>query len=282
MIEGIAAAICWGVADFGAAMLSRRLRAIPTVFLVQAIGAIGAVAIWAALRPGWDVPGTEMLLLVVNGLLAGVAYVLLYQALSIGPVALVAPIAATYAVYVVGLSVVVIGEVLTGAMLSAIGVTIAGVVLASADPRRLRGGIERGATGVRLAFAVAFIFGFATFVMGRASQEIGSFTAVMLGRTFTALCIGAVLARSPHGLAHVDRRGWLGVTGLAALDLAGILLYARGTEVGLVSIVTAASATFPLISIIGGVALLGERPARTQIVGALVVVSGLVALGAVS
>src|SRR5437763_1239472 len=47
---------------------------------------------------------------------------------------------------------------------------------------------------------------------------------------------------------------------VGVLDLLGFAAFTRGTEVGLASIVTAASATFPLIPVAGGVLLMGERP----------------------
>jgi drug/metabolite transporter (DMT)-like permease len=47
-----------------------------------------------------------------------------------------------------------------------------------------------------------------------------------------------------------------------------------------VSVVTAVSATYPLIPVLGGVALLKERPGATQYLGVAMVVGGLALLGA--
>jgi drug/metabolite transporter (DMT)-like permease len=65
---------------------------------------------------------------------------------------------------------------------------------------------------------------------------------------------------------------------VGVLELLGTFAYARGSEVGLVSIVTAASATYPLIPVFGGVVLLRERPAPTQFVGVAMVIGGLMLL----
>ena len=62
------------------------------------------------------------------------------------------------------------------------------------------------------------------------------------------------------------------------VELLGTMSYARGAEVGLLSIVTAASATYPLIPVLGGVTLFHERPAPTQYIGVAMVVGGLIAL----
>jgi drug/metabolite transporter (DMT)-like permease len=66
---------------------------------------------------------------------------------------------------------------------------------------------------------------------------------------------------------------------VGVVELLGTISYARGAEVGLVSIVTAASATYPLIPVFGGVALLQERPAPNQYLGVAMVIGGLVLLG---
>jgi uncharacterized membrane protein len=66
---------------------------------------------------------------------------------------------------------------------------------------------------------------------------------------------------------------------VGVVELVGTIAYARGAEVGFVSIVTAASATYPLIPVLGGLRLLQERLAASQAVGVGLVVIGLATLG---
>jgi drug/metabolite transporter (DMT)-like permease len=54
--------------------------------------------------------------------------------------------------------------------------------------------------------------------------------------------------------------------------------YVRGAEFGLLSIVTAVSATYPLIPVFGGVRLFGERPSPNQYAGVAMVIAGLILL----
>ena len=65
------------------------------------------------------------------------------------------------------------------------------------------------------------------------------------------------------------------------MDLFGVAMFAAGAHVrpGFVSIVLVASAIFPLIAVLLSVIYLHERPVINQIVGAVVVVAGLVFLG---
>lgn len=280
MIWGIAAALLWGVADFSAALLSRRLRAIPTVLLVQAFGLAVVATLYVVVRPPWTAGPFDVALLALDGCLAALAYIALYRGLALGPVAIVSPIAASYAVVAIGLAVLLLGDRLGADVLLASGVTIGGVVLTSADPRSRETPGERG--GVSDALVAAALFGLGTFILARSSQEIGWITTVLLGRAFTVVGIAALAAWRGEGVRHVDRRGLVGVAGLGLVDALGILTFAWGTEVALASLVIAASATFPFVSVAGGMVVLAERPARSQLVGVILVVGGLVWLGLVS
>ena len=73
---------------------------------------------------------------------------------------------------------------------------------------------------------------------------------------------------------------WAVGAGLA--DAAGVAFFARGGQVGLVAITAAASSAYPLIPLVGGLVLLHERMARWQAVGAVLILAGLVLLGASS
>lgn len=280
MIWGLVAAVLWGVADFSAALLSRRLRAIPTVLLVQGFGLAVVTAVYVVVRPPWTADAFDIALLALDGALATFAYVALYRGLALGPVALVSPIAASYAVVAIGLAVLVLGDRLSTEVLLASAVTIGGVVLTSAHPRSLESPREPG--GVPNAALAAVLFGGGTFILARCSLEIGWLTTVFLGRAFTVLGIAALAAWRREGVRHVDRRGLAGVAGLGLIDALGILAFAWGVEVALASLVIAVSATFPFVSVAGGMVVLEERPARSQLVGVVLVVAGLVLLGLVS
>jgi uncharacterized membrane protein len=89
-----------------------------------------------------------------------------------------------------------------------------------------------------------------------------------------------VLARRGRGAGgRFDATGvWLAVL-VGLVDVLGTASFAYGAEVGLISIVTAVSATYALIPVLGGVLLLHERPAGSQYLGVAMVVVGLMLLG---
>ena len=60
-----------------------------------------------------------------------------------------------------------------------------------------------------------------------------------------------------------------------------LFAFSRGAEIGLISIVGAASTVYPIIPILGGFYLYRERLAPNQLVGLLVIVVGLVGLAVI-
>jgi drug/metabolite transporter (DMT)-like permease len=121
--------------------------------------------------------------------------------------------------------------------------------------------------------------------MGWAAQQAGFVSSLLFGRlTMTAVFVAAALvirvrARPGLGAERPARSAMKLAVFVGLLELFGTISYARGAEVGLVSIVTAASATYPLIPVLGGVILLHERPAPNQFVGVAFVIGGLMLLG---
>lgn len=277
MIFGLGSAIAWGLADVGAAVVGRRLGSLATVVIAQLSGLAVVLVVYTAERPPWTGSGGDVALLAANGAIAAIAYVALYRALELGPIALVSPIVAAYAVPAIALAVVLLGESFGGVASAGIAVTVLGVALTSTDLRGVAAD-RASRAGVPLAVVSMLLFGAATFVLGRQSQELGWLSAAAIGRAFsvTALIVLA-LVRRPELRGGAAAVGGAALVGLA--DILGVVLYSIGAERGLISIVTAASATFVIIPVIAGIAFLREHPAPNQYVGIALVVAGLLLLG---
>ena len=286
MIYGLAAALGWGLSDLWAAMSGRRIGSGRTLVVAQVAAALLVSLLLLVARPSLDRIPSVAAWLVANAFLGAAAFAFLYRALQLGPIAVISPVLATYAVVPVLLSVALLGEDLD--TLSGIGatVTIAGAVLTSTDVRALREGTRTKLPGLPWAIVATLLFGVATYVMGWAAQEAGFLPSLWFGRlTMTiVVAVAALLAlvrsrgRAVESPVMSSRAVWFAAA-VGAVELAGTVAYARGAEVGLVSIVTAASATYPLIPVLGGIHLLEERVAPSQYVGVALVVIGLATLG---
>jgi drug/metabolite transporter (DMT)-like permease len=288
VIFGLGAAFGWGLADLLAALSGRRIGSWATVVIAQLCSAVAITIVFVVVRPDLGELGRIAWWLAPNSVIAAGAYLSLYRALELGPVAVVSPVLASYAVIPVLLAVALLGESLRGPQLAGVIVTIVGAVLTSTDARALRAGTHRMPAGLPWGIASAFLFGIATYVLGWASQRAGWLPALWLARVTAATIFGVaalvVVLVKGRG-APIAGRSAIGANAIALammlglVDLGGTLSYSRGAEVGFVSIVTAVSATYPLIPVFGSVALFGERPAPNQYAGVAMVIAGLMLLG---
>lgn len=279
MIYGLATAFAWGVADLLAAVTSRRVGSVGVAAVSQTAGTLALVMLFIAVRPAIHVSGSTALALVLSGAFAAGGYLLLYRALALGPVTLVSPIVAAYAAVTISLAVIILGESLAGFVLASVIMTIGGVVLASTDLRELRSGKPLLRDGVPAALGALVVFGVASFLLGRGSQQAGWLVATASTRVVTTVALLGVAVLRRRDLRGLAGRVILPVAALGIVDVLGISLYARGAELGLVSIVAAVASTFTLIPVAGGMLLFHERPAMSQGFGVAMVVSGLVLLG---
>lgn len=188
MIFGLAAALGWGLADFGGAVAGRRIGSVATVIVGQLLSVafmtVVLVVSGEAVAPAGAIVGW----IALNGIFTATAYLTHYRALELGPVAVVSPIGATYAVVGVALAIVVLGERPDPTELLGAAVTVLGVMLVSTDLRKLRAGTHGVPPGLPWAIASAAGFGVAAFLLGYASKEVGWVTGLWASRMAQVAC----------------------------------------------------------------------------------------------
>jgi drug/metabolite transporter (DMT)-like permease len=210
-----------------------------------------------------------------------VSFFSFYRALQLGPVAVVSPVFATYAAIAVLLSVLLHGERLSVMASTGVAFTIAGVALASGRGDADAAGV-RSWGGIPFALVATFAWGVASYLVGRYAQQTGWFVPVLGTRLVEFVLVGGVLlVLRGRGAALVAPRGrTVTFPAVSAVsDAVAVSLFARGSEVGLVSVASAVSATFPLVVIAGGLILFHERPTPRQWLGVLAAITGLILLG---
>jgi drug/metabolite transporter (DMT)-like permease len=281
MLLGLGSALGFGLADLFGAVSSRRVGVPQTILIIQALGAAVLTLVLLTPAAGSLSPNFGVRLAIVAGGTLGIgSYFSFFRALKLGPVAIVSPVFASYGAITVILSVVFNGERLSALALVGIALTIGGVALASA-----RGGEgERAARGGGIPFALMAMvaWGVASYLLGRAAQQTGWFfplygarLAELVGAVAVAIFLGARGAFGPRP----GRRSVLIACASGMADNAGVAAFVRGSQLGLVSITSAVSASFPLVVIAGSLILFGERPSPRQWVGITSAIFGLILLG---
>jgi uncharacterized membrane protein len=282
VIFGLIAAIGWGLTDFFAAMAGRRVGSIATVVLGQAMS-------WTFITGVLVISGTSVQplraiiwLVLLNGVFTASSYFTHFRALELGPVAVVSPIGAAYAVVGVALAIIFLHERPSALELIGAGVTIGGVMLVSTDLRALRAGIKGHAPGLPWALVSMVGFGVAAFLLATVSRDAGWVAGMWGSRMGQLVCYLPLVLLRPKELGRFRGAGGAAIAlAMAAgfADILGVAVYSYGTQKGSVSLVLAASAVFPLIAVALSYVYLKERLVPNQYLGILLVVAGLILLG---
>ena len=287
MIYGLLAAIGWGTTDFLAAVSGRRLGSLPALAVSQLVGIVLATALFLVNGNGVASLHGLVWFLIANGLIAMVAYSLHYRALELGPVAVVSPVGAGYAVVGFALAVLLLPNETPGAVAILGGiVTICGVFLVSANLPALRAGLHERPPGLWWAVGSAVGFGVAGFILGVIAKDSNDWIATLFTtRVVLVLAYIPLLVarrRTFHKVAGATAIAYVAAAAAGAFDLMGVASYSAGATRGFLSVVLAASAVFPAIAVALSVIFLKERLVVNQYVGIAVVIGGLLllALGA--
>jgi len=280
VIFGLTAALGWGLADFFGALSGRRIGAISAVMSGQVLSAVFMTFVLVATGTSLAPLGTDVWLLALNGAAAAFAYVTHYKALELGPIAVVSPIGAGYAVVGVALAIVILGERPSGLALIGAGIAVAGVALVSTDLKKLREGIHHHLPGLPWSVAAAIGFGVAGFLLGWISDRAGWIAGLWGSRLAQVVFYVPLVAVFRTELSRLRPGFGLWIALLAgAADILGVVTFSAGSERGLNSIVLASSAVFPLIAVSLSVIVFKERLVTNQVIGVVLVVGGLLLLG---
>jgi len=276
VVLALAASALWGSADFGGGLLSRRLSPLAVVFLSQLVALFGIIGLLFA--TGHEpLVGNYLWYAAASGVVGPLALFALYRALSIGPMGLVAPIAATGVLIPVFVGMVQ-GERPSTVQFAGVALAVIGVVLASGPEL---GGAARGHRRLGLLLAAAAAVGFgALFALIARSAEGDLATALLVQRTINVMLgvlLVALVVRAAPRPARKDLP-LLVFVGLA--DVAANAAFALASRSGLVSVVAVLASLYPVVTVLLARQLLGERLRGVQRAGTVVALGGVVLLAA--
>jgi len=262
----LGASVAWGLGDFLGGLTSRRLHVL-TVLVVSQVFGLGAALVWVIASadsfPGWSATA----LAVAAGACGCLGIATLYRGMAVGAMGIVAPISAVSAVipFAVGVGS---GERPSALQIAGILLALAGVAVASREPREQGGG---RAAGFGLALMAALGFGLYFVFADRAADESVPYAVA------TARGVSLLLALAAALIAGASLRpGRASVPVLAAVGLCDVganMLFSLATTRGYLSIVSVLAALYPVVTVALAAVVLHERIARTQrfgVAGALV------------
>jgi drug/metabolite transporter (DMT)-like permease len=267
----LAAAASWGVGDFFGGLKSRSLNPVAILIVAQPIG-LTLLAIWVAVR-GQGPPGSEVLWACLAAVLGTTGLIAFYKGMAAGALSIVAPIAGAGAAIPViwGLAH---GDHPSGYQELGFAAALIGVVLASFERRPEA---ARLAAGVGWAVIAMLAFGAYYIPMHEASHGDFLWAAFVFRLTSTTLIAAAWLVVRPSSARRADLPV---LASIGILDTGGNVFFAAASAKGLVSVVSILASLYPVVTVLLARAVLHERVHRSQELGIVLALVGIVLISA--
>ena len=281
---GAGAAASWGVGDFTARFLGRAIGVPQAMLGIMLVGSL-AVGLYVAASGEalvWEPSG--LWLLVLNGVATLLATMMLFDALTRGPVSLGSPMVSSYPAFAVPMTVV-FGARPEPIHWAAMAATLGGIWLVALAVSRIEGGdrpeyapaVLRRA--VLMAIGSAFLFAVALLAADHAIERYGLPLTLLSGRLVGALIMAAaflVMRRVPR----MPVSAWPLIAFLALVDTIGYVFVYAGLaqENGEFAIVT--SSAYSVVTILLARIFLREQVVPLQWLGVAIVIAGIGTLSA--
>ena len=224
---------------------------------------------------------SDQWLIVVFGLLNTAAMLLLYGALAIGPLSLVAPIIAAYPVIVVAFAFV-LGSRPSELQWLGMGLAMIGVVIVAAA---VRGAVEGSANrskykkAITLASCASIAYA-ALVISGQHAVPIhGELQTLWLGRVIAMVTLIPVLLISKISPA-APVRWWPVLCFQGVLDFGGVLFLLLGSRGDFAEITAVIGSLFGVVTVLLARIFLKERMSTFQWMGIIIIFFGVGCLSA--
>lgn len=284
----LAAATFFGAADFLGGLSARRTSTAAVVVVSGAAG-LALLAVLLPVMPGSRPTADDLLWGAMAGLAGGAGIGLLYRALAIGRMAVVAPTSALCAVTMPVLAGIAMGERSSWGTGTGMVLALVAIVLVSrqAEVRTDAGAAADGPRvppvardGIGLGLLSGIAIGFFYLALARTSREAGLWP-LLAARGASTLLFGAVAMARRDSLrmsAPVLRT----VVAGGVLDMIANALYVLATWGGPLSVVVTLTSLYPASTVVLARFVLGERLSAWQRAGvACALIAVVLIVGAV-
>ncbi|MEO8477187.1 MAG: DMT family transporter [Actinomycetota bacterium] len=269
VVLALAAAASWGSADFLGGVSTRRLPILTVSAVSQSAGFLFAGTV--VLTAGAAMPDERTVVIgVAAGLGGGVGLAALYSGLAIGPMGVVAPIAALSAVVPVAVGLAR-GERPGAIQLVGVALALVGVVLATRH--RDETGERAHPRAVALAAVAAFFIGLMIVLLDEAGGDSPAWTVLMVRTGALSLLATALVARRPSFSMNPKQLGTL--AGAGVLDNGANLMFVVAAQHGLLSLIAVLASLYPVTTVLLARVALHERLSRIQIAGIAMALAGV-------
>ncbi|PTW60205.1 putative membrane protein [Breoghania corrubedonensis] len=275
---GITAMAGWGCADFIQGVAIRNIGTAMVMMLRNIITLVISLSLgtYIYFQHGFQTSLPALAIISISSVIYVIGYLSYMRGFEHGKAAVVAPIASSFAIVTVLLSVVFNNETVSLLQVIAIAIMITGGLLISTDFRELKRGAP--AAGVKEAFTALLFFGVAFYLAGFASQRMTAqeaffFSALTQSIAFL-ICARMIGARLQQTVIY--KTMFLKVFLIHALLVNGAWVgYLTGVQTGMISIVAPISSVFSGVTALLAIVIARERLYWTQNLGIVLIMAGV-------
>lgn len=262
----LASAALYGAADFLGGLASRRASTIAIVLISQIAGLIPLAMLLFVLpaAPSRD----DFIWGTIAGLAGSAGVALLYRALAVGTMSVVAPTTAVCAVMLPVFVEALRGERLPVLTQSGIALAIVAIVLVSQHDTRSSDRVSEGRrlpAGIGLAFVSGVAIGLFFLALARTSPAAGLWP-LLASRGLSGVIFGAVVFAVYRPLT-VEPAVLKTAVACGVVDMLANALYLIASRGERLSIVVTLASLYPASTVILARIVVGERLSRRQAVG---------------
>ena len=280
IIAGLLAMTFWGTAIFLAAIASRKLGNVLTLFWMQLFGFLVGFVYFAFNLNSFtfSLVSQNIPVLVFVAAFQVIAYLGFYKGLEKAEVSLVGPIGAAWGLVVAILGVVFLKETLNASQILAISLIVFGIVMLSINMSDfLKSQKINLLIGVKEGVIAMLGWGISLFLLVFPSKDLGWFLPTMVFRSFTLLILVGYISYLRKTFIPDKKTFPLKLLlAIGLFDIGGFFAYSFGVAGTQASIVAPIGSAFALVSVVLAKVFLKEKLDRNKMLGILAIVGGLV------
>ncbi len=278
IILGLIVMLSDGFGDLFAAKTVRRIGVLRTIFWDTTILLVSFLIIFLVFYKTVDLTSITILIVVVASILGAASFISYEKGLQVGSVAIVSPVTSVWSGITVILSVIFLNLPISPLEAIAIIMLIAGSVLVSLQLNQL--GKEKGnkiITGAKYGILSALGWGCGYFLVNYLIIGLNWFLPFLLYTTIYFLIFSSLMAVKKRTF-KIQRGMGTYVLVLGLLGVVSMASYGQGINSGFVLVMAPLSAASPAVSVLLAFKFLKERLEKTQIIGVISIIFGLVVL----
>jgi uncharacterized membrane protein len=266
----LTSAVLYGSADFFGGLTARRANTVATVFVSQLAGLV-LILLALPFLPSATVSPRDWVWGVVAGLSGGIGVALLYRALAVGTMAVVAPVTAVCAAMIPVFFGFALGERFLPLTIAGIVLAFVAIVLVS-QPRKAdhdeRGSPEGRRSlppGIGLALLAGVIVGIFFLSLARTTPAAGMWP--LIAARITSIALFGIIAMATGRTVRMSAPATTTAVVGGVLDMLANAVYTLAARVGPLSIVVTLASLYPAATVILARVVLRERLSFGQGIG---------------